>query len=155
MTYGTRELALRVLRHVLIGRQAVGMYWWNSMILFAIMKDGHSMVAAPEAFLTMGHHWALLEGYDGSGLPELDMLPVTARQHLAHTIVDLFPHKVMDVDLDENAPILLIHFEDGKTLVSDGSHPRYETWTLDCGDFQVVATPGDTIDVGFPDGFID
>lgn len=74
-------------------------------------------------------------------------------------IIDIRREKIVDIQLGDVSPHLIITLESGKILFINGHHPNYESWQLgDGGDYDgddwlFVAVPGDEIAVWFPDSF--
>lgn len=138
------ELAEAVVKHVLVGRSIVGMYFGASNIWFGREGSGE------DASLRVENRWRV---GPGSNVPELDLRSHQDWRELARAAVELAGQRIIDTRVGREVPNLTLHFDEGRSLFISGANVQYESWELSFGEFMVVATPNCGIAVWTPNNW--
>ncbi|MBJ7933027.1 hypothetical protein JDS81_27695 [Bacillus cereus group sp. N31] len=153
-----KEFAEKVLKHLCVGSQIDGIrFRLNSPLLYFMHYDGRD--DADQLWLHCESRWTVYsKAPDTYPLSEKE-IEIKTEEELLRAVIDIRREKVIDIQLGEVSPHLIITLESGKVLFVNGHHPDYECWQIGdegdyCGkDWLIVAVPGDNIVVWAPDDF--
>jgi hypothetical protein len=150
-----KKLAESILRYLCVGRRVCGVNFYNVPIL--VIDTTEIRGSEFDTYLTIECEWRVFEEVPAE-LPII-LFPgdIVNRQRTAELICAIGKlgwNSIVDVQLGDPVPHLLIKFENGQTLFLNGHHDKYESWNLSAGEFLVVATPGDEIAIWHPQDFV-
>ena len=108
-----------------------------------------------EANIHVESRWQLFNTIP-STWPQLgEDLPDQPMEELVSLACRLRNNEIVRVQLGEEAPHLIITFDNGQVLFVNGHHERYESWEVNAGQgqLQIVAVPGDGLAMWLPEDF--
>ncbi len=133
-----KEEAEKVLRHLMVGNEIIGLTF-----LLPVMLNGSWKNPTEDIYL---HCESNLEELAGRYVDSINFSERNRSREI-ELICSVKDDKIADVYLAEQVPHLVIHFESGKALIINGHDEMYETWQVNSGDVCIVACPGDEIAV--------
>jgi hypothetical protein len=154
----TKNLALKVLRHLLVGNYFHGLrFGWPH--IFVYNNDPRLLRVKSEVYIMCESRFKV---YDDIPVTyptcEEDIEQISKDEEL-RLICSLRNDKINDVAIGDNAPHLIITFESGRVFFMNGHNDQYESWEVgtidhdDDEDFLVVVVPGDDFAVWVPKSF--
>ncbi len=147
--------ATRILRHLLLGEKPSGLRFGTTQILFqagAGKPNG-------EPYVNLASAWCTFPTRPES-LPEdeADVPAFVSDEEEYNCIISLRHKTVIDVEVCQPIPHLLITFDDNSVLYVNGHNQQYESWQAGQSfsgneTWLVVACPGDSIAIWAPAQF--
>lgn len=146
-----KVLVDKILKHVLVGKSVVGMYFRTAHLWFASVDD--DVMRGLEVFVTIENRWAYLT--DQSRIAGQNVCFYSHRdwKRLAGVALDLAPFRVSRASVDMHSSHLTIGFDNKSSLIIHGDDQRFESWSISAGDFDIIAMPGTDLSLGMPDDF--
>lgn len=149
-----KTLAEAILKHLCVGRRICGINFYTTPVLLIDVAAGPQ--SEMNAYLTIEAEWRVFDELPLQ-LPIIEfpghIVDKQRTSELICAIGQLGWHRIMDVQLGESSPHLVLKFENGLFLYINGHHDLYESWNISAGEYQVVATPGDGLAIWHPQGF--
>lgn len=143
-----------IVRHLCIGRTIDRIHISPPPILRLAAPAALSLElsAKDDIFFTIEGSWHFYpqrpdrwtEDTDGQATP-----PFEAVKQLVASIRE---HVIIDAQLGEQSPHLIITFEGGACLFVNGYNNSYESWTLVGNDYRIIALPESSIAYWTPQG---
>ncbi|MGF9943025.1 hypothetical protein ABEX44_07130 [Priestia megaterium] len=154
-----RRFAEKALTYLLVGSQMDGIKFESEVSAISLTFTHYDRREDDAFVLTIETAWTVYDKEPYSYPSSEEEVPSnTEEQHFKH-IWDIKRQKVVNVQLSDVSPHLIISFESGNILFVNGHGSNYECWQL--GDhfaggnneWLLVAVPGDDIAVGSPQHF--
>ncbi len=133
-----KEEAEKVLRHLMVGNEIIGLTFLLPVIIIGSWTN-----LTDDIYIHCQSNLEMLDGRDVDSI----IFSERNRSREIELICSVKGDKIADVQLADCVPHLVIHFESGKALIINGHHDTYETWQVMSGEVCIVACPGDELAV--------
>jgi hypothetical protein len=154
-----KKIAEAVLSHICVGGRISGIRFGPTL---QILIDDFDKKAAVRglAYVNLSSTWAVYDSTPATYPDCEEDLPELSADEQCRLICSVRESQIMEVELGESQPHLIIKLEAGKTIFINGRHEMYECWQsgVSCGDpnemWMVVACPGGGVAVWAPESFV-
>lgn len=151
--------AEKVLKHLFIGAQLDGVQFGMSPATIKVYFTHYKDVVdyGGQLYLTIESKWCLFDKRPMKFPKSAEEIEHYSEDEEYQRIFQCRRQKVINIELAENAPHLLITLENGYELFVNGVHDMYECWQagveFDEETWLIVATPGNDIAIWAPERF--
>ena len=131
-----KALAESILRYLCIGRRICGINFYAVPIL--VIDTVEAARSKVDAYLTVEGEWNILQEVPSDFQTihfSHDITDQKRTSELICAIGKLGWYSIIDIQLGDSVPHLLIKFENGQTLFLNGHHDQYESWNMSAGEF--------------------
>lgn len=150
-----KALAEAVIRRLCVGAQVAGIGFGPSLQL--LLSDQPPIRG--QVYLNLESTWTVYAERPAAFPPAGGELLEYSEEEAIRRLCDLREAVIRDAELAEDAPDLILTFEDGRVFFLNGRDDAYETWQLgvafarDDPPWLVVACPGGEVAVWAPRSF--
>ena len=111
-----------------------------------------------QVYLNLGSSWKVFDSRPASLPNGEEELPQATAEEQIQAICDLRECAIINAEICEKEPHLILTLEDGRVLFVNGKHDLYECWDMGVAfsvdKWQVIACPGDDVAIWAPKSFI-
>lgn len=127
--------------------------------ILQILFDSESSNEFPikgQVYLNLSSRWTLFESRPSLFPESEDEMPEMTTQQEIQTISSIRERIIVQVELGENAPHLVLTLDNGKIIFVNGKNDQYESWNVgnafcEIADaWQVIACPGGEVAIFTP-----
>ena len=138
MTQEERAYVEAVLQYVMSGQSFCRVQFYGHPILYiwGPKPTNAAWWYEDEASIHVEGRWRLFETVPTQWPRWLDELPEQPMEELARVACRLRRNAIVSVRLGEEAPHLLITFDNGQVLFVNGHHEEFESWEVNAGGRQ-------------------
>jgi hypothetical protein len=154
-----KYLAEAALRHLLLGAQVNGIRFGPNLQL--LIKKSNKILLQGQIYLDLASRWMLWStAPENLPIHEADIPPL-AIEEVLNTLYRLREQVIIDVQLGELSPHLILTLASGYTFFMNGKHDLYECWQVGVSmerpeeGWMIVSCPGDDIAIWAPQQFVD
>jgi hypothetical protein len=152
-------LAEAVLRHLLLDARVNGIRFGPNLQL--LIEKSNKILLQGQIYLSLKSRWALWSTTPEKLPAHEDDIPEVSIGKALKTLYGLREQVIIDVQLNEPSPHLILTLASGYTFFLNGKHDLYECWQVGASmekpeeGWMVVSCPGDDIAIWAPQQFID
>jgi len=159
MNASDKRLAELVLRRMCVGGHIDGIRFGPVLqILIAHTNHSNDEPIKGQVYLNLASSWKVFDSRPSSFPNGEEELPEISAEEEIREIIKLRERTIVDADLADHEPHLILTLDDGRIVFVNGKHERYECWQMGVafsGDvWQVVACPGGDVAVWAPENFV-
>jgi hypothetical protein len=154
-----KYLAEAALRHLLLGAHVNGIRFGPNLQL--LIKKSNKILLQGQIYLSLESRWMLWSTAPENLPADEDDIPVLSVEEELKTLYGLREQVIINVQLGELSPHLILTLASGYTFFTNGKHDLYECWQVGvstkCSEecWMIVSCPGDDIAVWAPQRFVD
>jgi hypothetical protein len=158
MNSQNKYLAEAALQHLLLGAQVNGIRFEPNLQL--LIKKSNKILLQGQIYLSLESRWTLCSTPEKLPAYE-DDIPIRSVEEELKTLFELREQIIVDVQLGELSPHLMLRLASGYTFFINGTHDCYECWQVGVSmdrpqeSWRIVSCPGDDIAVWAPQQFVD
>jgi hypothetical protein len=159
MNLQNRYLAEAALRHLLLGAHVNGIRFTPNLQL--LIKKSKKTLLQGQIYLSLESRWMLWSTEPEKILAHGDGIPACSIEEELKTLYELREEVIIDVQLGEISPHLVLTLASGHTFFINGKDDLYECWQVGVSTerpeegWMIVSCPGDDIAVWAPRQFVD
>jgi hypothetical protein len=154
-----KYLAEAALRHLLLGARVNGIRFGPNLQL--LIKKSNKILLKGQIYLSLESRWMLWSTTPEQLPAHEDDIPELSIEVALKTLYGLREQVIIDVQLGELSPHLILTLASGHTLFINGKDDLYECWQVGVSTekpeegWMIVSCPGDDIAVWAPQQFAD
>jgi hypothetical protein len=154
-----KYLAEAALRHLLLGARVNGIRFGPNLQL--LIKKSNKILLKGQIYLSLESRWMLWSTTPEQLPAHEDDIPELSIEVALKTLYGLREQVIIDVQLGELSPHLILTLASGHTLFINGKDDLYECWQVGVSidrpqeSWRIVSCPGDDMAVWAPQQFVD
>ena len=127
-------------------------------ILLAV-EHSKNIPISGQVYLNLSSSWTLFSSRPTKFPKSEEDLPKMTTEEEIQTICSIREQTIIEVELGEDAPHLILTLDDGKIIFVNGNDNQYESWDIGVAfgkieeSWQVIACPGGEISIFPPPNF--
>jgi hypothetical protein len=159
MNLQNKYLAEAALRHLLLGARVNGIRFGPNLQL--LIEKSNKILLQGQIYLSLESRWALWSTAPENLPIHEDDIPALPVEEALKTLYGLREQVIIDVQLGEPSPHLILTLASGYIFFVNGKHDLYECWQVGVSmerpekGWMIVSCPGDDIAIWAPQQFID